>query len=681
MTGFNLSQADKDAARALKADLDDWPEGVTPITGDVQPPKPNEQAATPTPPVSVPDATTTLRPPATPEAPENAPVSAPSPSEGSEAPKDANDPVSDTGEAPAGNSMPDLSSAMANALTGEQATGQANGELLGDILADRIEQSGLTLTDEMRSEIKAITKLAGMTDPASTQGVRSTPKGPLMAQDTRARMPHKTPSTRQSIYGSFCLRELCGLNAEPDIGKTTLIVGMLVSMTLGDNFMGYTNRSGRKERVGFLSFEDSGDEIQNKAVAAYKGRAIQELLKQAEREDREVSEDEKHNVRVDYGPLHDQFKILDASITSEDNENALNLFQMDKEQNRIIAGPDFNRLKEFILREKLTALAYDPSAGVAAGNYSENDNEPAYIEAAMMRRLARETKCALIPIAHTAKAGDSVTPRGAGARYAALRSSAYLRPMSAKEAGNLGIPKAEIGDYVVFEIKKRNILPPDVQQKRYYKFHTLYLDNDDKDFPRDSIGYLMEWKPKNVSDHLNLDQIKEICAILNRGINDGPKKPGEQPQDFYTLSKRGSKANPDDEGGPRYVVPAVRHLFDEGTPSAEIERVLKQLCRPHPYTGTQWLCEGKYKSPGEEKSRKPKSCIVGFSMIPEDEMTPAKSKDGEEYAVVTHSPTGDEITVKALGGFSPETIRNVFIGKDPYDYVPLPANEEQPEDE
>jgi hypothetical protein len=157
--------------------------------------------------------------------------------------------------------------------------------------------------------------------------------------------------------------------------------------------------------------------------------------------------------------------------------------------------------------------------------------------AAVWRRIARATHCAVLLVHHVRK-GDATgidAARGAKALSDSARVGLLMTVMSAVEAEEFGIQEDDRFAYVRLDDAKRNMAP--AAKARWFRLESVSLGNTfDPTYPNgDSVGVIVAWHPPD--SELDTAPTTDLNTALDT------IKAGPAPGMLYTSSKRGKSSD------------------------------------------------------------------------------------------------------------------------------------------
>jgi hypothetical protein len=153
--------------------------------------------------------------------------------------------------------------------------------------------------------------------------------------------------------------------------------------------------------------------------------------------------------------------------------------------------------------------------------------------AAVWRRIARATNCAVLLVHHVRK-GDAAgidAARGAKALTDSARVGLLMTVMTPAEAEQFGIAEDDRLGYVRLDDAKRNMAP--AAKARWFELRSVRLGNTfDPTYPNgDSVGAIAAWQPPDSA--IATAPTSELNTVLD-AIKSGP-----EPGVLYTRSRRG----------------------------------------------------------------------------------------------------------------------------------------------
>lgn len=199
-----------------------------------------------------------------------------------------------------------------------------------------------------------------------------------------------------------------------------------------------------------------------------------------------------------------------------------------------VANPDEKELTDLIRANNIGLIVCDPFA--ESHTLEENSNPQMVQAAAVWRRIARATDCAVLLVHHVRK-GDASgidAARGAKALSDSARVGLLMTIMSIAEAEEFGIEDDDRTAFVRLDDAKRNMAP--ASKARWFRLMPVRLGNTfDPTYPNgDSVGAIVAWQPPDSA--IATAPTSELNTVLD-AIKAGP-----EPGVLYTKSGRGGSA-------------------------------------------------------------------------------------------------------------------------------------------
>jgi hypothetical protein len=309
---------------------------------------------------------------------------------------------------------------------------------------------------------------------------------------------------RPWIIPGLLLRRHLTLTAAPGgTGKSVLTLCVAVMLAMGKVWAGWSPRS--RYRVLVINAEEDREEMQRRGI----GVAMRSL------------------------GVSNTAELTDL-IYVADNPSDIVVARYNARNRTMTREPLADQLMTLILSHKFDVVIVDPFAETFMGE--ETNTELKWV-GALWRDIARQTNTAIWLIHHTKKyandmAGDIEASRGGTALGNIARIGTTMFPMTANEAGAMGVPEEERRNYVRFDDAKANyhMLGGHAQ---WFKSETVYLQNSEGDMPGDNVGVFEPWAPPVAS--ITDEQLTPILHKIDAGIDGNDGKPlGE----YYTLNNK-----------------------------------------------------------------------------------------------------------------------------------------------
>lgn len=322
----------------------------------------------------------------------------------------------------------------------------------------------------------------------------------LVLRAARLPDPHTIPP-RQWLYGTQLIRGFVSVLVAPGgTGKSVYAMAVALALAarrsiLGDHIFAPVN-------VALINLDDPMDELDRRVAAIMLAHRIR-------RED------------------------LEGRLFLEDCDgHGLTLAAPARDESGFyVANPDEKELTDLICANDIGLIVCDPFA--ESHTLEENSNPQMIQAAAVWRRIARATNCAVLLVHHVRKgeiAGIDAA-RGAKAVTDSARIGLLMTVMSPAEAEEFGISDDDRLGYVRLDDAKRNMAP--AAKARWFRLNPVKLGNTfDPTYPSgDSVGAIVSWQPPE--DELKQAPNADLNLALD-AIRDGPA-----PGILYNPSKRG----------------------------------------------------------------------------------------------------------------------------------------------
>jgi len=326
------------------------------------------------------------------------------------------------------------------------------------------------------------------------------PNGKLVLRPARLPDP-ETLQPRQWLYGTELIRGFVTVLVAPGgTGKSAYAMAVGISLAARRAFLGSHIFS--PVNVAVINLDDPMDELERRVAAVMLAHRIR-------RED------------------------LEGRLFLEDCDgHGLTLAAPARDDNGFyVANPDELALTNLIRENDIGLIVCDPFA--ESHTLEENSNPQMIQAAAVWRRIARATNCAVLLVHHVRK-GDTTgidAARGAKALTDSARVGLLMTTMSEAEAEQFGIDDDDRLGFVRLDDAKRNMAP--AAKARWFQLRSVRLGNTfDPTYPNgDSVGAVVAWQPPD--DVLATAPGTELNTALN-AISAGPE-PGVR----FTKSRRG----------------------------------------------------------------------------------------------------------------------------------------------
>jgi len=338
-------------------------------------------------------------------------------------------------------------------------------------------------------------------DGGLTQDEGPKPNGKLVLRTARLPDP-ETLQPRQWLYGTELIRGFVTVLVAPGgTGKSAYAMAVGISLAARRAFLGSHIFS--PVNVAVINLDDPMDELERRVAAVM----LAHRIRREDLENRLFLEDcDGHGLTL-------------AAPARDDN-------------GFYVANPDEAALTALILEHNIGLIVCDPFA--ESHTLEENSNPQMIQAAAVWRRIARATNCAVLLVHHVRK-GDNAgidSARGAKALTDSARVGLLMTTMTALEAEQFGITDDDRLSYVRLDDAKRNMAP--AAKARWFQLRSVRLGNTfDPTYPSgDSVGAIVPWQPPD--NDLAKAPTAELNTVLD-AIRDGP-----EPGVLYTRSKRGA---------------------------------------------------------------------------------------------------------------------------------------------
>jgi len=326
------------------------------------------------------------------------------------------------------------------------------------------------------------------------------PNGKLVLRAARLSDPTTMPP-RRWLYGTDLI---CGyvsvLVAPGGTGKSAYAMAVGLSLAARRSFLGSHIFS--QVNVAVINLDDPMDELERRVAATM----IAHKIKREDLEGRLFLEDcDGHGLTL-------------AAPARDDN-------------GFYVANPDEAALTALIRQNNIGLIVCDPFA--ESHTLEENSNPQMIQAAAVWRRIARATNCAVLLVHHVRK-GDIANidaARGAKALTDSARVGLLMTTMTPTEAEEFGISDDDRLSYVRLDDAKRNMAT--AAKARWFRIQSVKLGNTfDPTYPNgDSVGAIVAWKPpENELDEAPNSELNTALDAIKAGPETGV---------LFTKSKRG----------------------------------------------------------------------------------------------------------------------------------------------
>ncbi len=318
---------------------------------------------------------------------------------------------------------------------------------------------------------------------------------------------------RQWLYGIDLLRGDITVLASPGgAGKTSLAIGMSISIATGKDFLG-EKISGAGLTALYINAEDSGDEMRRRIFAFCLQHGVAEL---------------------------DLTRLLIAG-TDDPQVRGLSFLQA-IEKNSVLDLGGLKRLEGLLAVLRPDLLVLDPLIALCGGG-NTNENSVMSLLFRELKGLAIKHNCAILIIHHNRKGGDPGNAEaisGAAAITNLARRAIMPVPMSIDEAKQLGVLPSERLRYFKVVDAKSNLAPRSADSP-WYELYSVELPNPEPPlYPHgDNVQAVarvaLPAQPSGVASPEDLEIERAIFNLVDRGKEiDGEFYP-------YSPSLAGSK--------------------------------------------------------------------------------------------------------------------------------------------
>lgn len=299
----------------------------------------------------------------------------------------------------------------------------------------------------------------------------------------------RDPSTiplRPWLFGHWFLRGTVACIVAPGgVGKSTLVVGMALSMVSNRPFLGPDCPDGPC-RVWLWNLEDGFDELSRSIQAATKFHDITE---------KDIS-----------GRLFVDSALEGMTLcTATEGSGGFKILQ-----------PIYDEVCAELRRRKIDVLFIDPF--ISSHHVDENANPKIDSIAKAWARVAQDANCCIVLVHHTSKVGSAevtaLSARGAVSLIDAARSTLVLNPMG-KRGDAYGISGSDVRRYFTVTDDKPNRAPS--QPGTWFKLESVDLNNGPKNEAGDSVGVADRWCPPEIEDEMAPELIARVQALVSQG--------------------------------------------------------------------------------------------------------------------------------------------------------------------
>jgi hypothetical protein len=258
---------------------------------------------------------------------------------------------------------------------------------------------------------------------------------------------------RQWIYGFDLVRgEPTVLGSPGGVGKSSLAIGMSISIATGKELLGEKIRGSNDLKVLLINAEDSGTEIMRRVWAFYLAHA---------------NKIAGQNLDRLYVAGADDARVQRLSFLRTTDKNVSSL---DKS--------GFEVLETALDALRPDVIILDPLVAFCGGG-NMNDNTVMSLVMRELKRLAAKFDCAILVVHHTRKGGDAGNAEsisGAAAIVNLARRAIMPVPMVDDDAKKLGVLPSEQLSYFKLVDAKSNLAPRSADSP-WYQLHSVELPN------------------------------------------------------------------------------------------------------------------------------------------------------------------------------------------------------------
>lgn len=183
------------------------------------------------------------------------------------------------------------------------------------------------------------------------------------------------------------------------------------------------------------------------------------------------------------------------------------------------------RIAEAMKQSSSDVVILDP--WVKLSGAPENENDAVDHVTRILVRIADECRGAVLALHHPRKGmaapGDIDAARGAGALIASGRVGLTLTPMSADEAGRMGISEEERRRLIRLDDGKANLALRGAAT-RWYRLASVNLENGTPAYPNgDNVQAIERWEAPSTWDGLPSELLNRILDDIDAGMPDGER--------------------------------------------------------------------------------------------------------------------------------------------------------------
>ncbi len=307
---------------------------------------------------------------------------------------------------------------------------------------------------------------------------------------------------REWLYGTALIRRFVSVLVAPGgVGKSALVLGQALALATGRGFL--AERVHHAAPAWVLNLEDPPEETERRLAALM----LRHQIRREEVEGRLY--------------LHSgRSRRVRMAVIGTDGFT--------------IAYPDRDAIVAAAKAHGIGLIVVDPF--VKSHTLDENSNAHMDAAATAWAEVAEATGAAVLLVHHTRKGGAEEAveaARGAKALTDAARVARVLSPMTADEAGQLGVPAGERWRHVRLDDAKAN-LAPRAEQALWFRLETVSLGNGTAAYPHgDNVAAIVPWQARGIWGRLSPAE----CNAALDAIAAGPPGGG-----LYTAYRKGGAA-------------------------------------------------------------------------------------------------------------------------------------------
>jgi hypothetical protein len=275
--------------------------------------------------------------------------------------------------------------------------------------------------------------------------------GPAVWSAAELKVSFSNIPHRQWLYGFDLVRgETTVIGSPGGIGKSSLAIGMAISIATGKELLGEKVRGGDDLKVLLINAEDGGTEIQRRVWAFSRA----------------------HNIA--------EHSLNRLNVAGADNARVQRLsFLRTTEKNLSTLDQSGFEVLEAALKElRPDVIILDPLVAFCGGG-NMNDNTVMSLVMRELKRLAAKFDCAALLVHHTRKGGDAGNAEaisGAAAIVNLARRAIMPVTMGKEEADKFGVLPSEQLSYFKLVDAKSNLAPRSADSP-WYRLHSVELPN------------------------------------------------------------------------------------------------------------------------------------------------------------------------------------------------------------